>query len=156
MSTNLTLRQFIISSFYVIIIQNNKVVEGIKTPPSGFTVESLYETWITLKRGIRTSTRSGYIQNFDSLIRPSIGKKLVITIKRSDIRAYYIWLIEERGIKISSVENVHTVLHQVFQYAVDDDILRKNPCERVLREIKISYNDLKKSKEAGTYIKRRN
>ena len=64
---------------------NIQKLEGIKTPPSGLTVEGLYETWITLKRGIRTSTRSGYIQTFDSLIRPAIGKKLVITIKRSDI-----------------------------------------------------------------------
>lgn len=132
---------------------NIQKLEGIKTPPSGLTVEGLYETWITLKRGIRTSTRSGYIQTFDSLIRPAIGKKLVITIKRSDIRAFYIWLIEERGIKVSTVENAHTVLHQVFQYAVDDDILRKNPCERVLREIKLSYNDLKRAKKEALTLK---
>lgn len=35
----------------------------------------------------------------------------------------------------------------MFQYAVDDDILRKNPCDRVLKEIKLTYNDLKRSKK---------
>ncbi|MCR5060136.1 MAG: tyrosine-type recombinase/integrase, partial [Saccharofermentans sp.] len=36
---------------------------------------------------------------------------------------------------------VHTVLHQVFQFAVDDDLLRKNPCDRVLKELKNAYAD---------------
>ena len=115
-------------------------LEGIKVPPSRLTIEDLYETWIKLKRGIRPSTRSNYIYTFDSLIRPIIGKKLVTKIKRSDVKAYYVLLLEERGISIGTVDNVHTILHQIFQFAVDDDYLRKNPTDHALKEIKLSYN----------------
>ncbi len=126
-------------------------LEGIKDAPPDLTVENLFTTWIKLKRGIKGSTHSGYIQVFDTLIRPTIGKKHVIHMKRSDIRAYYIYLIEEKGISIGTLDNVHTVLHQVFQFAVDDDYLRKNPCSNMLKELKLSYADHKsKNKKSLT------
>ena len=127
-------------------IELNKL-EGIKDPPATLTVESLYETWRSLKRGIKVSTRSGYVYVFESLIRPSFGKKRVVNVKRSDVRAFYISLLEERGVSIATVENVHNVLQQVFQYAVDDDLLRKNPCDRVLKEIKLACSNLKSEKK---------
>ena len=87
------------------ILELNKL-EGIKEAPVSLTVESLYETWIQLKRGIRASTESGYVQVFDSMIRPSFGRKRVVNLKKSDIRAFYISLLENRGVSISSVERV--------------------------------------------------
>ncbi|MBO4911604.1 MAG: site-specific integrase [Butyrivibrio sp.] len=128
-------------------------LEGIREPPADLTVERLYDTWIKLKRGIRATTHSGYIFVFDSLIRPYLGKKRVTLVKRSDVRAFYISLLESRGLAITTVENVHNVLQQVFQYAVDDDILRKNPCNNVLKEIKASYCDIKRVKKDALTLK---
>ena len=105
-----------------------------------------------LKRGIKQSTSSGYVYVFDSLIRPSFGKKRVVQVKRTDVRAFYISLLDERCVSMGTVENVHNVLQQVFQYAVDDDILRKNPCDRVLKEIKASYSGLRSTKRQALSI----
>lgn len=126
-------------------IELNKF-EGIKEAPTTLTVENLYETWKKLKRGIKATTLSNYVFAFESFIKPSFGKKRVIQVKRTDVRAFYISLLEERCVSIGTVENVHNVLQQVFQYAVDDDILRKNPCDRVLKELKISYSELRSAK----------
>ena len=133
-------------------VELNKL-EGIKDPPATLTVERLYETWKSLKRGIKASTYSGYVYVFESLIKPSFGKKHVVNVKKSDVRAFYISLLEERGVAISTLDNVHNVLQQVFQYAVDDDILRKNPCDRVLKEIKVSYCSLKSEKRKSLSLK---
>jgi len=127
--------------------------DGIKEPPVTLTVEKLYETWRVLKRGIKTSTMSNYVYVFDSLIRPSFGKKRIVQLKRTDIRAFYISLLEERGVSIATVENVHNVLQQVLQYAVDDDILRKNPCDRVLKELKVSCSNLRSPKRRALSLK---
>ena len=70
---------------------------------------------------------------------PNFGQKKITKVKRSDVRAFYNDLIERRGIKISTLDNVHTVLHQVFQLATDDDILRKNPTDLMLKEIKQAF-----------------
>ena len=56
-------------------------------------------------------------------------------------------LADQRGLKISTIESVHTVLHQVLTTAVEDNYLRSNPSDNVLRE-------LKKEKEFGT-VKRK-
>jgi len=133
-------------------VELNKL-EGIKDPPATLTVERLYENWKSLKRGIKASTYSGYVYVFESLIKPSFGKKRVVNVKRSDVRAFYISLLEERGVAITTVDNVHNVLQQVFQYAVDDDILRKNPCDRVLKEIKLTYSGLKTEKRKSLSLK---
>ena len=133
-------------------VELNKL-EGIKDPPATLTVERLYETWKNLKRGIKVSTQSGYAGVFESLIRPSFGKKRVAAVKRSDVRAFYISLLEERGVSIGTVERVHNVLQQVFQYAVDDDLLRKNPCDRVLKEIKLSFCDLTSAKKTSLSLR---
>ena len=122
-------------------------LEGLKDAPPDLTVENVFETWIKLKRGIKGSTRSGYIQVFESLIRPAIGKKQVILMKRSNIRAFYLSLLDEKELSIGTLDNVHTVLHQVFQFAVDDDYLRKNPCDNMLKELKLSYGDRKRKKK---------
>ena len=120
-------------------IQLNKL-EGIREPPAGLTVERLFEIWKGLKRGIKESTYSGYVYTFDSLIRPYIGKKLVVHLKRTTILAYYLKLLDERKLSIGTVENVHTILHQILQYAVDDDYLRKNPSDNLIKELKASYH----------------
>ena len=127
-------------------IEINKF-EGIKEAPATLTVEKLYETWNQLKRGIKARTHANYIYLFDSFVRPSFGKKRVVQVKRTDVRAFYISLLEERCVTMATVENVHNVLQQVFQYAVDDDILRKNPCDRVLKELKLTYSNLKSAKK---------
>ena len=39
----------------------------------------------------------------------------------------------------STIDNIHTVLHQVLQIAVDDDFIRNNPSDNVLRELKKAH-----------------
>lgn len=133
-------------------IQLNKL-EGIREPPAGLTLERLYDVWKVLKRGIKDTTHANYAYTFDTFIRPYIGKILVIRIHRSTIRAFYIKLLDERKLAMGTLENVHTVLHQVLQYAVDDDYLRKNPCERIIKELKSSYSNLKAGKRESLTIK---
>ena len=41
---------------------------------------------------------------------------------------------------IATIDNVHTVLHQVFDLAVDDNYIRSNPTDHMLKELKQSHN----------------
>ena len=49
-------------------------------------------------------------------------------------------LADERDLKVSTIDNIHTVLHQVLDLAVDDAYLRANPSDNVLKELKQSHN----------------
>ncbi len=59
---------------------------------------------------------------------------------------YELWRDLKRGLKNNTfenkpatIDNIHTVLHQILDMAVDDDYLRNNPSNNVLKELKQSH-----------------
>ena len=130
-------------------IQRDKE-DGIRDDMSNCTVNEIFELWKENKRGLRDKTKTSYVYFYDLFVRPNFGQKRIQKVKRSDVRAFYNSLIEVRGIKTSTLENIHTVLHQVFQLAVDDDIIRKNPTSMMVKEIKTAYGNDATPKKALT------
>ena len=64
---------------------------------------------------------------------------LIKKVGKSDVKRFYNSLADERNLKASTIDGIHTVLHQVFDLAVDDNYIRSNPCDNVLRELKQSH-----------------
>lgn len=124
--------------------------DGIREDMSNATVNDIFALWKDTKRGLRDRTKTSYIYFYELFVMPNFGQKKITKVKRSDVRAFYNDLIERRGIKISTLDNVHTVLHQVFQLATDDDILRKNPTDLMLKEIKQAFGRDSEPKRALT------
>lgn len=119
------------------------------------TVNQLFEQWKLLKRGIKDNTFKNYIYMYDTFVRSGVGKLKVAMIKRSDVKRFYNTLADERILKINTIENIHNVLHQVFKIAVDDELIRSNPADRMLKELKQSHNYDGEKKKALT-IEQRN
>ena len=61
-------------------------------------------------------------------------------VKKSDVKRFYNRLADDKILKISTIDNIHNILHQVFQVAVDDNYIRLNPTDRMLKELKIAHN----------------
>ena len=49
---------------------------------------------------------------------------------------FYYHLINEKKLQINTLETIHTVLHPTFQLAVRDDIIRTNPSDGVMAQVK--------------------
>ena len=113
--------------------------DGIREDMSDATINEIFELWKETKRGLRDRTKTSYVYFYDLFVRPVFGQKKIQRVKRTDVRAFYNNLIEVRGIKTSTLDNVHTVLHQAFQLAVEDDIIRANPSDLLIREIKRAF-----------------
>lgn len=113
--------------------------DGIKTEARYTTVNELYELWKVLKRGLKDNTFENYQYMYDTFVRPKIGQQRISTLKKSDVKRYYNYLADERGLKASTIDSIHTVLHQILDMAVDDDYIRNNPSDNVLRELKQSH-----------------
>lgn len=86
------------------------------------------------------TTLRHYIFYYDTYIRPTFGQKRLSDVRRSDVRLFYNRLKEDRCLKVSTIDNVHNVLYQVFQVAVEDDIIRGNPAANMMKEFKLSHN----------------
>ena len=103
------------------------------------TIDELFDLWANMKRGLKNNTFENYKYMYNTFVRPVIGSKRISTLKKSDIKKYYNYLVDERNLKPSTIDNIHTVLHQVLQIAVDDDFIRNNPSDNVLRELKKAH-----------------
>ena len=100
------------------------------------TVNDLYKKWLDLKRGIKDNTLQGYKYLYLHYIKKELGGTKISGLRKSDIKALYNRLVDVRGLSVNTVSNVHIVLRQILDIAVEDDYLRKNPADGALTEIK--------------------
>lgn len=126
------------------------VHDGIKADARVLTVNDCYNLWKDLKRGIKDSTFKNYLYMYETFVMPTFGKKRVVKILKSDVKRFYNTLKDERHLKISTMDNIHNVLHQVFQVAVDDNYIRQNPVDHMLKELKVAHGHEIEKKKALT------
>lgn len=58
----------------------------------------------------------------------------ICKVKKSDILKYYAYLYNERGFSVGSIQLYQNLLYPAFQLAVDDSIIRLNPCKNCMKE----------------------
>ena len=115
------------------------ISDGIKAEARYTTLNELYALWKDLKRGLKDNTFENYKYMYETFVRNQIGDKRISMLKKSDIKRFYNYLADERGLKPATIDNIHTVLHQVLDMAVDDDYIRNNPSNNVVKELKQSH-----------------
>lgn len=124
--------------------------DGIKADVHTLTVNDCFRLWKELKRGVKDSTFKNYIYMYEMFVMPTFGKKRVTQIQKSDVKRFYNSLVDNKILSISTVDNIHNVLHQVFQVAVDDNYIRQNPTDRMLKELRIAHGHEVEKRKALT------
>lgn len=114
--------------------------DGIRTDAQNVTLNDIYDLWVRLKKGIKDNTFQNYQYMYNQFVYPDFGKLKITQIKRSDIRRFYNLLADERHVKIRTIENIHTVLFQVLNLAVEEEYLRNNPSSNAMKELKQTHN----------------
>ena len=115
----------------------------------------VFDRYIATKSEIRSSTRANYIYMYDRYIRDGFGKKKIGKIKYSDVLYFYFDLVKNKGLQVNTLDNIHTILHPTFQLAVRDDIIRKNPSDGVMAEVKKKTGNKKGIRHALTLEQQR-
>lgn len=114
------------------------------------TLNSFFDDYIETKYELKQSTRTNYKYMYKKYVRDEIGQKNIATIKYSDIKRFYIHLINDVGFKPASMEIINTILHPIFTTAVRDGLIRTNPTDGVMAEIKKSRDWEKGKRHALT------
>ena len=114
-------------------------LDGLDTYVSGkATLNTVFDRYMETKYDLKPQTRVTYKYMYDHFVRENFGKRYIGNIKYSDVKLYYYYLINEKGLKPVTIDNIHTLLHPTFRMAVRDGIIRVNPSEGVMAEIKRS------------------
>lgn len=115
-------------------------LNGIKANCNNLTVNDFYKKWENLKRGLKDNTFQNYKYMYNQFAREHLGNIKICELKRTDIRGFYNMLLDNRHLKVRTIECLHTVLHQILELAVEDDCIRYNPSDNALRELKRAHN----------------
>lgn len=114
------------------------------------TLNSFFDAYIETKYELKQSTRTNYKYMYKKYVSEDIGLRSISSIKYSDIKRFYIHLIKDLGFKPNSMEIIHTILHPIFTMAVRDGLIRTNPTDGVMAEIKKSHDWEKGKRHALT------
>lgn len=108
--------------------------------PYSTTINNVYIVWKELKRGVRDNTFRNYCYMYETYVKNAIGEQYITSIKKSDVKRFFNYLKDERNLKLGTIDGVHTVLHQVLQTAVDDELIISNPADNAIKELMRSHN----------------
>lgn len=103
------------------------------------TLNQVYDKYISQKYDFKETTRGNYIYTYNHFVRDTFGKRKLSSIKYSDVKKFYYDMIFEKRMKACTLDNIHTQLHPAFQMAVRDGLIRVNPTDGVMAEIKKSH-----------------
>lgn len=96
----------------------------------------VFDRYISTKTELRNTTYTNYVYMYNRFVRDEFGKRKIGDIKYSDVLYFYFHLLNDKNLQINTLETIHTVLHPTFQLAVRDDIIRNNPSDGAMAEIK--------------------
>ena len=132
---------------------NSSEVLGIDTyAASRITLNDLFERHMSLKTGIRETTKALYQKNYERHIRPAIGSRAVGSIKYTDIKKLYLHLMRDKNLAVSTLSPIDAILQSMFRMAVRDGMVSASPmagilgeCRKMEREEREGEEDKRKS-----------
>lgn len=119
------------------------------------TLNDTFDRYMSTKYQLKESTRSNYLYMYDQFVRETFGKRKIADIKYSDVLHFYYYLLNEKNFELNSLDSIQTLLHPTFQLAVRDEIIRYNPTDEIMKEIKRNSSKQKKMRHALTIEQQR-
>ena len=98
-------------------------------------INYVFDRYISTKTELRSTTMTNYVYIYNRYVRKGFGRKKIADIRYSDVLLFYNALYD-KGLKVNTIDSIHGVLHPTFQMAVRDNILRNNPTDGVMAELK--------------------
>lgn len=109
--------------------------DNIDTYGSNSTVNDLIATYLTTKVRLASSTKENYKHMFEKNIKPNkLGNMKLSNVKKSDILKFYEYLYKQKNFSVGSIQLYQNLLYPSFQVAVDDNMIRVNPCRNCMKD----------------------
>lgn len=107
----------------------------LKAQADTTSVYSLIMKYFSTKPQIANSTMQNYIHMVDKNIKNSkLGTMKIANVKKSDVKQFYAYLYEEKNFALTTLQLYQNIIFPAFQLAVDDDLIRKNPCKDCMKD----------------------
>lgn len=104
----------------------------LNTRNARMALNAYFDFWFETfaKSGRKATTCTNYKSYYNTYIKNTIGKKQIAKITKADCQRIINEMIED-GKKHSTMSNLKSCLNLVFECALDDDIILKNPVKNI-------------------------
>lgn len=115
---------------YSVLVAENINFTSIRQEIS---IDDWFKKWIDIykKKSVRPNTLREYTHIYNKNISPFMGNRKINSIVKSDIQ----WLIDkayEDHYKYERQNKIKVILSDMFERALEDDIVSRNPCKGVI------------------------
>jgi len=114
------------------------------------TLNNLFDTFMETRTDLKSSTRCNYLCLYKTHVAEAIGERAVGSIRYSDIQKFYLALNQKKNLRISTIRAINSVIWQILESAVRDDIIRRNPADGVMRDVGKKLKEESEHKNALT------
>lgn len=119
--------------------EQKNLLLGLSTTGKDVTLNELFDSYIVQKRykgkKLSENTLMNYKSMWEKKIRHSIlGNMKVADIRKSDIVSFY-YELQENNISYGTITFYQKVIGAVLNWALDDNLILKNPTHKALNEI---------------------
>lgn len=99
------------------------------------TVNELIERYLNTKVTIKDTTLMNYWNMYNCHIKDTvIGQSKIEDVKKSHIKQLYAYFYKQLEFKPSTIQLYQNFLYPAFEMAVDDEVIRLNPCKGAMKE----------------------
>lgn len=110
--------------------------DHIHTHEAQYTsVYKLLYLYLDTKAMLANSTMLNYIHAIERDIKPNtLANTMVADVKKSDIKRFYAYLYKDKHFAPTTLQLYQNILYPAFQMAVDDNLIRCNPCKDCMKD----------------------
>lgn len=108
--------------------------DNIRTKAANtMTVDDSFQLFMKLRTDLKESTRCSYTRLYNSHVHNTLGSMKMCVVTATNIKMLYANMFQKLHLKRSTVQCVHTIVYQLFDNAVADNIIRTNPAQNALK-----------------------
>lgn len=100
------------------------------------TVNDLFHQFMDIRKDLKESTRCCYNDIYSKHIEPVIGNRPISKIKPTEIQKLYQTMVADSGVNPTTAQKAHSIIYQIFENAVMDNIIRVNPSSNAFRNFR--------------------
>lgn len=96
------------------------------------TLSQWTERWLQTEvmGSVKASTYQTYLRQYHKHIAPTIGRMDITAITQVDVQAF-LSNMRTSGLAANTVKGVYRLLKAALKHAVEEDVLRRNPCRKI-------------------------
>lgn len=116
---------------------------------NSMTVDALFEQFMSMRLDLKPTSRNNYRCLYRIHVQGVIGSKSLRNVRFSTIQTLYADMLQS-DLKYSTVEKINAILFQMFELAVKDNVIRLNPVNGVMKDIRRLFDSQKVKRHALT------